>query len=133
MEIKNTNFASIEQIAGQYLNQTPQTGRSVQNASFEEILEQKFHSADEQVTELKFSKHAAKRLSDRNITLSEEQMSRLEAGAQKSVQKGIKESLVLMDEYAFIVNTKSNTVVTAMQTDHEEENVYTNIDGAVLV
>ena len=50
-----------------------------------------------------------------------------------SSQKGIKESLVLMDELAFIINTGNNTVVTAMQKDNEGENIYTNIDGAVLV
>ena len=82
---------------------------------------------------LKFSKHASQRLMDRNINLSEEQLNRLEKGAMLSSQKGIKESLVLMDELAFIINTGNNTVVTAMQKDNEGENIYTNIDGAVLV
>jgi flagellar operon protein len=70
---------------------------------------------------------------DRNINLSEEQLNRLEKGALLSSQKGIKESLVLMDELAFIINTGNNTVVTAMQKGNEGENIYTNIDGAVLV
>ena len=70
---------------------------------------------------------------ERNINLSKEQIDRLQKGAQLSNRKGIKESLVLMDEYAFIVNTGSNTVVTAMEKDADGENIYTNIDGAVLV
>ena len=60
-------------------------------------------------------------------------LDRLNKGARLSGDKGIKESLVLMDDYAFIVNTRSNTVITAMEKSNEEENIYTNIDGAVLV
>ena len=101
------------------------------NISFGDLLKEKVNEAGSR--ELKFSKHASRRLMDRNINLSKEQIDRLQKGAQLSNRKGIKESLVLMDEYAFIVNTGSNTVVTAMEKDADGENIYTNIDGAVLV
>lgn len=65
--------------------------------------------------------------------MTEEQLSRLEDGAHKASAKGIKESLVLMDGLAFIVNTKNNTVITAMNQSGTEENIYTNIDGAVII
>ena len=45
--------------------------------------------------------------------------------------KGVKESLVCVDDLAFIVNVTNNTVVTAM--NQEDEKVFTNIDGAVIV
>ena len=82
---------------------------------------------------LKFSKHAMQRLADRNIDLSNEQLDRLDKGVKLSVEKGIRESLVLMDDYAFIINTSRNTVITAMEQGNEGDNVFTNIDGAVLV
>ena len=133
MDIQTQRFTSIEQVTGQYLNQNQvnNTG-TASDISFDQVLKEKF-SEGSKTQELKFSKHAAQRLQDRNITLTKDQMARLEQGAMRSEEKGIKESLVVMDDYAFIVNTKNNTVVTAMQKDHEGENIYTNIDGAVFV
>ena len=71
-------------------------------------------------------------MSDRNIELTEEQLERLKDGTKKAGDKGIKESLVLIDELAFIVNTKSNTVITAFVQGETKENIFTNIDGAVI-
>ena len=132
MDIKNHGFTSIEQVTGQYLNRAPRSNVTAGETSFRDVLIQKVNE-NTRSSELKFSKHASQRLMDRNINLSEEQLNRLEKGAMLSSQKGIKESLVLMDELAFIINTGNNTVVTAMQKDNEGENIYTNIDGAVLV
>lgn len=134
MDIKNTHFTSIEQVTERYLNhETARSDNKAPEISFGEILKDKVLEKDSSVAGLKFSKHAAQRLSDRNINLTREQLDRLGRGAKISGDKGIKESLVLMDDFAFIVNTGSNTVITAMEKSREEENVYTNIDGAVLV
>lgn len=133
MNINDVRFTSIEQVTGQYLNHnTPKTDNKVNQTTFDEILRKSFQTKEAD-TELKFSKHATQRLTDRNIDLSEEQLDRLKKGAKLSSDKGIKESLVLMDEYAFIVNTQNSTVITAMEQGRDGENVYTNIDGAVLV
>ena len=83
--------------------------------------------------ELKFSKHANMRLEQRDIALSAEQSQRLEAGVAKASAKGIKESLVIVDSLAFIVNVPNQTVVTAMDQTESEDNVFTNIDGAVII
>ena len=139
MEIKGNVYSSIEQVTGQYLNQrtkeSTSTAQIQQNVSFEDMLRQRWQSADSTVTDgsLKFSKHAGERLKQRNIILSDEQMKRLESGAQKANEKGIRESLVIMDSLSFIVNTKSNTVITAMEQSNDTDNVYTNIDGAVII
>ncbi len=137
MDIKEARFTSIEQVTGRYLNQNPSYApeQSVET-SFEEILRKKVDLTSPKTqgtADLRFSKHAAQRLSDRNISLSEEQLDRLQKGARLCGDKGIKESLVIMDEYAFIVNTQKNTVITAMEQGNEGENIFTNIDGAVLV
>ena len=73
------------------------------------------------------------RLENRNINLSEEQSMRLENGVQKASEKGIKESLVIVDSLAFIVNVPNKTVVTAMDQEESGDNIFTNIDGAVII
>jgi len=122
---------SIEQMRGQFLNSGKTAGQNVSNVqgqSFAEILEQK-KSAE--TGELKFSKHASERLVSRNIDLSESQKERLNHAVKAAQAKGIKESLVMMDNLAFIVNVKNNTVVTAVTGG--EEKIFSNIDGAVVV
>ena len=68
-----------------------------------------------------------------NISLSEEQNARLEDGVEQAHAKGIKDSLVLVDSLAFIVNVPSKTVVTAMDQTETQSNIFTNIDGAVIM
>ena len=70
---------------------------------------------------------------DRNIEMTDEQLERLNEGAVKAGQKGINESLVIVDQLAFIVNVPNNTVITAMDQTETDENVFTNIDGAVIM
>ena len=132
------NYISIDQIAGQLLNHNVSNDNSAKNnISFEEVLNKQRSIAeilDGQIREtVKFSKHAGNRLAERNISLTDEQMKRLESGIDKAGAKGIKESLVILDNYAFIVNTGNNTVITAMNQELEEDNIYTNIDGAVII
>ena len=138
MEIKNNIYSSIEQVTGQYLNHKTKESTdaaAMRGMSFEDVLRQQWQVQEDVATEgsLKFSKHAGERLRQRNITLSDEQMKRLQDGARKAEEKGIKESLVIMDSLSFIVNTGSNTVITAMEQSSDADNIYTNIDGAVII
>lgn len=94
--------------------------------SFQDVLNAKVEQ------EVKFSKHANQRLENRNIELSKDQLERLNQGVGQARTKQIQESLVMMDNLAFIVNVKNNTVVTAME-QGESGQVFTNIDGAVIV
>lgn len=132
MKVQNNLFFSIEQLQDQYFNagRNPVPAKTSGGKSFQEILES---SRTKGVGEVRFSKHAAGRLADRNIELTESQMDRLKEGAQRAGAKGIKESLVIMDQLAFIVNIPNSTVVTAMNRQDAAENVFTNIDGAVIV
>ena len=135
MKVQNSQYLSALQIRDQYLNrkvQTGQTENSAKGTSFQDILNQKANPVQE-TAGLKFSKHAANRLEDRNIRLTEEQMERLNGGTQKAGAKGIRESLVIVDQLAFIVNVPNYTVVTAMDQTEADENVFTNIDGAVIM
>ena len=73
------------------------------------------------------------RLNDRNITLSAEQNESLENAVKEADNKGVNESLVLVDDLAFIVNVPNRTVITAMEQGETNSNVFTNIDGAVIM
>lgn len=134
MQINQNQFLSIEQLKDQYLNKTkPQAEQtSPQGISFQDILNQK--SIPEGTgTELKFSKHAVNRLAQRNIELTKNQLERLNDATKKADLKGIQDSLVIVDDLAFIVNIPSSTVVTAMDQAQTQENIFTNIDGAVII
>ena len=131
MNINSTNFLSIEQmqekLAGNKVNEPITPGNNVR--SFQNYLE----SISRTGKELKFSKHAAGRLATRDITLDDAQLERVSSGMEKANAKGIKDSLMIMDKLAFIVNVPSQTVVTAMDSMESDEQVFTNIDGAVIV
>jgi flagellar operon protein len=126
-------FASIEQITSQYFSAEPVNKKNTDSdISFDDILRQKTENAQTDLT-LKFSKHASSRLESRNISLTDTQNARLQQGMEQASKKGIQDSLILVDSLAFIVNVPNRTVVTAMdQTETTDNNVFTNIDGAVI-
>ncbi len=129
--ISQTNFSSIELMTGQLLKNKSTSVKQVSENNkvcFNDILEKQQAS---ETGSLKFSKHANERLAGRNIDLSDEQLERLETGAKKAQEKGINESLVMVDNIAFIVNIKNNTVITAV--NDSEDKIFTNIDGAVII
>ena len=128
-------FTSIEQVNDQYLNrQNVKQSSKTSDISFEDILRKQQNKAELQKDSgIRFSKHASQRLETRNIQLSSEQSARLEDGVMKAQEKGIKESLVLVDSLAFIVNIPNKTVVTAIDQTDTQTNVFTNIDGAIIM
>ncbi len=129
-QLQNGRFVSIEQMTNQYLDTAgkKRTSTVSQNTdvSFRQILEEK----QAQTGELRFSKHANERLASRNIRLSTEQRERLEGGVNKASQKGIRDSLVMVDNMAFIVNVTNRTVITAV--GEGDDKIFTNIDGAII-
>ena len=125
----DVDFLSMGQAANLYFqNVKPEktTEPNKEVVSFQDVLNAKVEQ------EVKFSKPANQRLENRNIELSKDQLERLNQGVGQARTKQIQESLVMMDNLAFIVNVKNNTVVTAME-QGESGQVFTNIDGAVIV
>lgn len=134
MNIETNQFLSSMQtnetlLKGKSRIETSGYNENLKTPSFEDILRKKVEGDR---GEVKFSKHALSRLETRNITLSDGQMSRLNEASNKAFEKGIKDSLVMVDELAFIVNVPNNTVVTAIDSKETDENIFTNIDGAVI-
>ena len=86
----------------------------------------------EQGRELRFSGHALDRVRQRGIDLGGDRLTRLEEGVARAAAKGGRDSLVLVDGTAFVVSVKNRTVVTAVDQEHMREQVFTNIDSAVI-
>jgi len=82
---------------------------------------------------IKFSGHAQTRLASRQITLTEHDVARLGHAMTKAATKGAKDSLMLMDKTAFVVSVANRTVITAVASDALKENIFTNIDSAMIL
>ncbi|NLO38583.1 MAG: flagellar biosynthesis protein [Ruminiclostridium sp.] len=109
------------------------TGSEVQNrpktqpsGSFANILQDKLDK------DVKISKHAQTRMELRKVNLTEAQREKLASAIDKANAKGVRDTLIVMERMAFVVNVKNRTVITAMNSTEMRENVFTNIDGAVF-
>jgi len=97
------------------------------NSHFKDILTEKCKN-----NEVSFSKHANERIEERNIDIDEDVTNKLNEAVVQAKDKGLKNILVMIDNAAFIVNTMNNKVITAVNSNELKENIFTNIDGAVI-
>ena len=100
--------------------------------SFSEVLQEKMSGS------VTFSKHAQKRINSRQIGMNEQEIDKLKEVIGKLETKGVKESLVLLqnrdrEDFAFVVNVKNRTVITAITETMMKENIFTNIDSTVVL
>jgi flagellar operon protein len=107
----------------------PTSAPAPEGASFGEELERQLSEGES----VRFSAHAQSRLLTRQIQLSGPQMARLQHGVDQAAQKGARDSLVVMDNLAFVVSVSNRTVVTAVDGGTYHGNVFTQIDSAVIV
>lgn len=118
----------------------------IQNARISELLQGQTTTPAKQVDStsgvefagllqdrLKVSGHAQTRLQSRQIEFGKAEWDRVMQGVDKAAAKGAKESLVMVDDVALVVSVKNRTVITAVDKDHLKDNVFTNIDSAVIV
>lgn len=87
----------------------------------------------DQLRELKISKHAQARLIERNININRSTWDRISNKVNEAEQKGIKDSLVLVNDAALVVNTQNKTVITAMNRNEAADHIFTNITGAIVI
>lgn len=139
MEKLNANINSIRPAAPDLRPQGPRPG-SPAAAEFRnqlQALQQTMPTAgtiaNQAPSALKFSNHAVDRMQSRGIRFSPEEMGKIEGAIAKAAGKGSKESLLITDKAALIVSVKDNTVVTVMDKASLKENVFTNIDSAVMI
>ncbi|HVL39546.1 MAG TPA: TIGR02530 family flagellar biosynthesis protein [Fimbriimonadaceae bacterium] len=120
MRIQNTKVAELIQQPG---TAPSQAGRVGTGPAFHEILQDR----------LKVSGHAQTRLQSRNLEMGKAEWDRVLSGIDKAAAKGAKDSLVMVDDIALVVSVKNRTVITAMDKEQLKDNVFTNIDSAVIV
>lgn len=82
---------------------------------------------------VQFSKHAAQRVQERGIEMTDGLMRDLNNAVEKARAKGAKDVVIIGDNGAFIVNVPNNVVITTMAGTEMKENIFTNIDSAVLM
>ncbi|WJH33272.1 TIGR02530 family flagellar biosynthesis protein [Paenibacillus aurantius] len=99
------------------------SGRSDNPTSFDKLLS----------SQMKLSHHAEVRLQQRGIQLQPEQLTKIQSAIDKAAAKGAKDSLVLMNDMALIVNVPNRTIVTALDGATMKDNVFTQIDSAIVV
>lgn len=97
--------------------------------SFRELLQREIDSKGG----VEFSKHAAQRIEQRSIVMTEESLHRLNEGVKIAQQKGLDDTLILIDKTAFIVSAQNNRVITTVSENDITGNVFTNIDGTVII
>lgn len=97
--------------------------------SFDVMLQQEF----DKNSGVQFSKHAAARITQRGIEMTETLMGDLNQAVEKAREKGSKNVAIISERGTFIVNVPNNTVVTTVSSQEMKHNIFTNIDSAVLV
>lgn len=114
--------------AGSVRNEAIRDAGTAAAPSFGEVLRKEIEGQG-----VRFSGHAQMRMRTRNISLSEADMAKLAQAVDRASAKGARESLILMDNLALVVSIRNRTVITAVDGEHIKENVFTNIDSAVIV
>ena len=103
-------------------------------SSFGNLLEEQLNKNSRQNAEsIQFSKHAMQRVEQRGIDLNNSFLGQLEEAVSKAREKGSKDCIVIDGNGAFIVNIPNNIVITAVSEDEMKENIFTNIDSAVII
>lgn len=117
-------------------SQKPKEG---EKSEFDQVFEKALGPSDEKPdlskvkAPLKFSAHASQRLKDRRITIDPAMMGKINDAVDKADAKGVEDTLVLTKDAALIVSVKNRTVITALDKNAMSGNVFTNIDGAVII
>lgn len=105
---------------------TQQKNNETANTQFQNLL-------NEAQQKLKISKHASQRITQRNINISDVEWNKIEEKMQVAKSKGLNESLFLTQNAALIINVKNAIVVTALDRTEAGNQVFTNIDSAILI
>ncbi len=96
---------------------------------FASMMQERIH----QTEGVQFSKHAENRIRQRGIDMSEDVMANLNQAVEKARAKGARDTVIIGSEGAFIVNVPNNIVVTTISEQEMKNNIFTNIDSAVLM
>lgn len=127
--MNNMDIRKIENKLIQPSRQRNIKSTNINQKNFNQVLE----NINKNNENIKFSKHATERLINRNMNISSGEMERLENAFDQAKSKDVKDALIIMDNKAFIVNVNSKTIITTVSKEQLKDNVFTNIDGAVII
>jgi flagellar operon protein len=119
----------VDRVGGQAPAGATRPAAPTQGPSFGDVLAGKLQQPSKPVT---FSGHALQRLERRGIALDDQTLARLNGGVDRAAAKGSRSSVVLVDDSAFVVSVPNRTVITAVDREHMKDQVFTNIDSAVI-
>ena len=108
---------------------TPRPSPRPAQEGFAAVLAEQVQRTDS----VRLSAHAGQRLASRNLTLSPQTLTQLADAVDQVAAKGAREALVLMDDLALVVNVPKRTVITALDAGEARNNVFTQIDSAIVV
>ena len=102
---------------------------NLQGASFQTLLSEQLSANNP----LQFSKHAMERVDQRGINITDDLLSSLNNAVSRAREKGARDVVIIDTQQAFIVNVPNNMVITTITDREMRENVFTNIDSAVII
>lgn len=103
--------------------------QQTENSGFADALKKELDKS----SGVKFSKHAMERIQSRGVEMSPQVVESLNQAVTKAREKGCKDIAVIGQANAFIVSVQNNTVITTMNALEMRENIFTNIDSAVIL
>lgn len=123
--IRGVSIGGLERAVSELRSKSEATGTG---SDFERVLKEVMESG-----RFKLSAHAQMRLKQRGILLTAEDVRKIGEAIDRAGEKGARESLVLTDKAAFLVNVRNRTVITALDGESMRERVFTNIDSAIII
>ena len=132
MGINNVNLFSVPITTGSInygsVGINSKVEKQEDTGNFAELLKKKLSDSP-----IEFSKHATKRVIERQLDVSDKNIERLSKGVEIAAEKGLDDTLILIDSTAYIVSAKNQKVITAVDGDELRGNIFTNIDGTVII
>ena len=98
-------------------------------SGFSKILSEKLNENQK----LQFSKHSKERIAQRGIQMTDAMIEQMNTAVDKAKMKGARDVVMIGRDAAFIVNIPNNIVITAIDGNEMKDNIFTNIDSAVLL
>ncbi|WP_028545159.1 TIGR02530 family flagellar biosynthesis protein [Paenibacillus taiwanensis] len=121
--------APVQPIQQSYRKDNNQALHNGQDVSFKQLLNQELIRSDK----LNFSQHASQRIQERGLKMTPELVGKMSDAIEQAAAKGSKQSLLLIQNAAYIVNVPTRTVITALDDPFKQGHVFTAIDSAVCI
>lgn len=139
-KINNILIPNVSKLPGQQkVDLKDKLGNEGRADEFKNLLQEQFAPTpaplDPMVGQhgIRLSTHAAKRLQERDLQMDGNEFFKIKGAIEKLKSKGGRDSLVITNKAAYIVDVANNKIVTAIDKGNMAENVFTKIDSTLFV